>query len=141
MVLDSPAFGNGQAIPERHGKRFENVPIPIEWRDVPDGTRSFALSMVDVDPVARGYIHWLVIDIPAEARSIGEAGALPAGARDVRPYTGPFPPSGTHDYEITLSALDSGHVPLPAGATAEDVHDALAAHALGQATLTGSFTA
>lgn len=143
MMLESQAFRNGQAIPQRHGKRFENAPIPIEWRDVPDGTRSFVLSMVDVDPVARGYVHWLVVDIPADARAIGGADSpmgSPAGARDVQPYIGPFPPPGTHDYEITLTAVDTGHVPLPAGATIEDVRDALKAHTLAGATLTGSFT-
>lgn len=60
----------------------------IAWRDVPDGTRSFALLCIDTDaptdaslagkdgveiPVAhpRGdFVHWAMVDIPAAVREI-----------------------------------------------------------------------
>ena len=60
----------------------------IAWRDVPDGTRSFALLCIDTDaptdaslagkdgveiPVAhpRGdFVHWAMVDIPAGVREI-----------------------------------------------------------------------
>jgi phosphatidylethanolamine-binding protein (PEBP) family uncharacterized protein len=38
---------------------------------------------------------------------------MPAGSREVRPYAGPFPPSGTHDYEFTLYALKTDRLDLP----------------------------
>lgn len=143
MLLKSRAFGDGQDIPERYGKSFENVSIPLAWADVPEGALSFALSMVDTHPIARGYVHWLVVDLPADVRTI-ETGSsperMPSDSTELKPYAGPFPPSGTHDYELTLLALDTDHAELPHEATLAEVHAALDPHVLARATLTGSFT-
>jgi phosphatidylethanolamine-binding protein (PEBP) family uncharacterized protein len=39
--------------------------------------------------------------------------AMPAGSREVKPYLGPFPPSGMHEYEFTLYALRTERLDLP----------------------------
>ena len=52
--LTSPAFEDGEQLAQKYGKRAQNVSPPLDWEDVPEGTRSFALSLVDIDPVARG---------------------------------------------------------------------------------------
>jgi Raf kinase inhibitor-like YbhB/YbcL family protein len=116
MVLSSSAFEDGQEIPEKHGKKIANVSPPLSWEAAPRATRSFALSVVDRHPVAGNYVHWLVVDIGAEVTSLPEAAAgaaMPAGSREVSPYAGPFPPSGTHDYEFTLYALKTDRLDLP----------------------------
>ena len=93
-----------------------NVSPAVEWSDPPEGTASFALTIIDRHPIAHDWVHWCVVDIPASVRSIGEGasgGTMPQGSRELANtfgdvgYGGPQPPrgSGPHDYEITIHAL------------------------------------
>ena len=114
----------------------------MTWQGAPDGTRSYALSLVDLHPVARGYVHWLVGDIGPETTSIPEGaatGGLAVGREPVS-YKGPFPPSGTHEYEFTLYAVGVPTVPLRSGVSLEAFRREMARSSLGSATLSGSFT-
>jgi hypothetical protein len=142
MVLASSSFEDGRDIPRRHGKRFENVSPQLSWTGAPDGTRSFALSIVDRHPVARNFLHWLVVDIGAHVSALAEgaAGGMPAGAREASPYAGPFPPSGTHDYELTLYALDTDRLDLPRKVSLDAFTRAVEPHTLATARLVGRFT-
>jgi len=144
LTLHSSSFSDGQEIPQRHGKRAANVSPELSWDEAPPGTESFALAMVDTDPVARGYVHWLVADIEPGVNELPEGaagGAMPRGASEVSPYAGPFPPSGTHDYELTLYALDTRRLDLPRDASAEEFATAVTPHTIETASLVGSFTA
>ena len=69
----------------------------------------------------------------------GGPGGL-AGAREIKPYVGPFPPSGTHDYELTIYALDTQQLDLRGNAGLEEFTRAAEAHNLATATLVGKFT-
>ena len=139
--LHSPAFDDGQEIAQKYGKRAENVSPPLDWEGAPDGTRSFALSFVDLHPVARDYVHWLVADISLPLRSLPEGAASKAsGWTEIKPYVGPFPPSGTHDYEFTLYALPTDRLGLQPGAGLEAFRRAVEQRALATATLIGKFT-
>jgi Raf kinase inhibitor-like YbhB/YbcL family protein len=143
MVLSSSAFGDGQEIPQKHGKKIENVSPQLSWADAPAETRSFALSVVDRHPVAGNYVHWLVVDIGAGVTSVAEGAAgsgMPAGSREIEPYAGPFPPSGTHDYEFTVYALDTDRIDLGTNASLDAFTRAVRPHVLATATLVGRFT-
>ena len=54
-------------------------------------------------------------------------------------YGGPCPPSGTHRYVFTLSALDR-KLGLPARSTRDEVVAAMDGHTLAQALLVGRYT-
>ena len=140
--LKSPAFDDGQEIAQKYGKRSENVSPPLEWEGTPDGTRSFALAFVDIHPIARGYVHWLVADIGPLVSSLpeGAANGSNPGFVEIEPYVGPFPPSGTHDYEFTIYALDTQTLDLRGNAGLEEFTRAAKAHSLATATLVGKFT-
>jgi Raf kinase inhibitor-like YbhB/YbcL family protein len=142
MELHSSSFAHGQEIPQRHGKKVQNVSPQLSWTGAPPGTRSFAVSVKDNHPVAWGYLHWLLIGIPGSLSSLdeGAASGLPAGARELVPYAGPFPPSGTHEYEFTLYSLDTEALDLRPGSTLEQFSRAAAGHLLDTATLRGTFT-
>jgi Raf kinase inhibitor-like YbhB/YbcL family protein len=143
MELTSVAFEEGQEIPQRHGKKIENVSPALSWTGVPEGTRSFALSVIDRHPVARSYVHWLVADIGPDVSSLPEnaaAGRMPAGSREIREYAGPFPPSGTHDYVFTIHALDVERIDLAEGASLDAFRAAVVPSTLGEAMLVGKFT-
>ncbi|PKQ30414.1 MAG: YbhB/YbcL family Raf kinase inhibitor-like protein [Actinobacteria bacterium HGW-Actinobacteria-10] len=143
MIVNSSAFQHGGEIPRKHGKKFGNVSPQLSWSGAPPETRSYALLMVDTHPVARGFVHWMVVDTDSATTSLPEGASgsqMPTGAREARPYMGPFPPSGTHDYEFTVYALDADSVAVGDADSAESFAAAVRPHALDTGTFVGTFT-
>lgn len=90
----------------------------LAWFDVPPGTRSFALVLVDTDVPTRGddvnqegrhvpaslprtdFFHWVMIDIPPECRELGAAscadGVVAHGKQ--HPFGPPGAKQGINDY-------------------------------------------
>lgn len=141
MRFSSTDFDDGGPLEVRHGKEFDNVSPQLSWSDLPSETATLALTMIDSDPVARGYVHWFVDAMPpVDGEFAGGAGGdVPVG-REVKPYTGPFPPSGTHEYVFTLYALDESTPALPRNSTVSDFLESVDGHVLGTAKLTARFT-
>jgi Raf kinase inhibitor-like YbhB/YbcL family protein len=141
MNLSSTDFADGGPLSMRHGKKFENASPQLAWSDLPSGTASLALTMIDTHPVARGYVHWFIDGIPPVDGEFsgGAGGAVPVG-RELTAYAGPFPPSGTHEYVITLYALDADAPALSANSTPTAFVESVKGHVLATATLTGTFT-
>jgi Raf kinase inhibitor-like YbhB/YbcL family protein len=154
LQLSSPALLAGRLLPARcayHGVTGgKNRSLPLSWEEAPDGTRSFALSMIDLHPEARSWVHWLVINLPSDTRSLAEGAscsAMPPGAREcyngfgTLGYGGPEPPkhSGPHDYLVTLYALDLQTIDLSANAGIASLAAATAGHLLGRATVTALY--
>jgi len=131
----------GGAFEARHGKKFDNASPDLAWTGVPADAASLVLTLVDLHPVARGYLHWFVADLPP---GNGGLPATPDGAlamgRAIKPYAGPFPPSGTHDYQFTLTALDGAAPALSTGTSVAEFERLSEGHVLATATLTASFT-
>jgi len=124
-------------------EKIENVSPQLSWNDAPQGTKSFALAMLDQHHVARDYVHWLVVDMSADTTSLQEgasARAMPTGSREIKAYVGPFPPSGTHDYELTLYALGADKLDLPKNVSLQDFVEAVKPNMLATAKLVGKFT-
>jgi Raf kinase inhibitor-like YbhB/YbcL family protein len=144
FVLTSSAFATGERIPREFSCDGANVSPPLAWLGVPAGTA--ALVLVVDDPDARGFVHWTVLDLA------GHDGDLPKGVSSSAPspqqgrndfgkigWGGPCPPSGTHHYRLTLTALG---VPLGLDGhpTGSDIRAALGrATVLGKATLAGTY--
>lgn len=155
MRLESPAYHDGDTMPARfatvHVTGGEGLSIPLSWSDEPSGTRSYVLAMIDHHPIARGWVHWLVADVPAGVHQLTEgasgSAAMPAGAielagtADRHGYSGPQPPvgSGVHDYVITIYALDAQRIGERDGSTWDDIREAMNGHVLGSASLLGRF--
>ena len=110
MTLTSSAFANGDPIPAKYSCHGEDISPPLAWAGVPAGAKALVL-FVD-DPDGRDWVHWSVLDLPAEDGRSPEGVAPGAsspqqGTNDFRRlgYGGPCPPSGTHHYRFTLYAL------------------------------------
>jgi Raf kinase inhibitor-like YbhB/YbcL family protein len=139
--LTSPAFEDGQEMAQKYGKKVQNISPPLEWDEVPDGTRSFALEFVDIHPIATDFVHWLVADISPQLSSLPEGAAADriADFSEVKAYEGPFPPSGTHDYQFTLYALRTDKLGVAPGASLQDFRKAAEQNLLGKTALIGKF--
>jgi Raf kinase inhibitor-like YbhB/YbcL family protein len=144
FTLTSTAFTDGGAIPRRFSCDGENVSPDLAWTGAPDGTVALVLEVIDPD--ARGFVHWLVYDmtgtptggLPAGVSASPDAPPQGTNSFGKRGYGGPCPPSGTHHYRFTLSALDT--VLELAGAPRIDaLQAAMAGHVLAEATLTGTY--
>jgi Raf kinase inhibitor-like YbhB/YbcL family protein len=115
MKLKSEDFENNSSIPSEFTCDGRNVSPQLSWEDVPDVTKSFALSVTDPDAPGGTWVHWLVYGISKDARKIEQA-SLPDGAKEVvndfgrKSYGGPCPPSGTHRYFFIVYALNTEHL-------------------------------
>jgi Raf kinase inhibitor-like YbhB/YbcL family protein len=142
FTLTSPAFDDGQEMAQKYGKKVQNVSPPLEWDEVPEGTRSFALEFVDIHPIATDFVHWLVADISPQLSSLpeGAAGDWNPGFTEIEPYAGPFPPSGTHDYQFTLYALRTDRLAVRPGRSLPEFRKAAEQNSLAKTALIGKFT-
>lgn len=153
MKLKSSAFLDGGVIPAAHTCDGADVSPPLEWSDVPAGTRSLALIMEDPDAPAGTWVHWVLYDLPHGLRKLGShphkgerlAGGGKHGACwgvesfSRTGYHGPCPPPGApHRYVFTLYAL--GAAPdLPPGRSKAELLGAMDGAVLAQAVLTGRY--
>jgi hypothetical protein len=155
LTLTSPAFTDGGEIPDEYTQASEKPVSPLlEWTNVPDGTLSFALIFHDPDVALRrtteDVLHWLVFNIPGDARQ------LPRGmpATPVMPdgtiqgknvsgqvgYRGPGAPAPGphHHYTFELFALDT-KLDLKPDATRDDLLKAIDGKILAKAVVVGRF--
>lgn len=147
--LTSTAFAQGDPIPAKYTCDGQDISPPLGWSDPPEGTRSFALINDDPDAPVGTWDHWVLYNLPSEARSLPEAvssdAELPDGSRNGQNswrrlgYGGPCPPSGTHRYFFKLYALDTA-LGLDPGAGKQQVLTAMEGHILGQAELMGVYS-
>ncbi len=134
FMLLSPEIKQGDVIPSRYTEVHKMSP-PLDWESVPEGTQSLALSITDPDVpqefnFSRSFAHWLVYNIPADAKGLVEGASMtarmPSGSQELnsdfvtfnipgfgRGYSGPWPPDGPHRYVFTLFALKLKSVDLP----------------------------
>jgi len=154
MKITSSAFQEDQSIPTQytyHGVTGgKNISLPFSWSQVPPGTKSIALSIVDPHPVAKYWVHWFVINIPPDAAGIAEGAsgkAMPKGSQELLNtygtvgYGGPEPPigSGAHPYVVTLYALNVEKIDLPEKSTLSQFDKALFGKTISSAKITGYY--
>ncbi len=138
IEVTSPAFLDGQSIPDRHTCEGAGTSPELNWAAVPDGAASLALVVSDPDAPRGTFLHWLVYDIAPGDGGVA-AGQVPSGAREGENsgrrmgWFPPCPPNGTHRYVFTVYALDE----RVRGRGSEHVLDDVARHAIATGTLTG----
>lgn len=149
MRLRSSAFADGSSIPRRFSCEGEDISPPLEWSDVPAGTKSIALLCEDPDAPGGTWHHWAAYDIlhtltslPVDAGRNAQKLGFKQAINDFQKsgYGGPCPPPGTpHHYHFRLLALSIETLALPEAATCLDVESAARKHVLAEATLVGIF--
>jgi Raf kinase inhibitor-like YbhB/YbcL family protein len=149
LQLTTSAFPAEGTIPKKFTCDGPDVSPPLAWSGAPPGTQSFALIMDDPDAPVGTWVHWVLYDLPANAKELAEGVAkqeqLSNGARQGRNdfrkigYGGPCPPPGKpHRYFFKLYALDK-KLDLKAGASKAEAESAMKGHILAQGELMGRF--
>jgi Raf kinase inhibitor-like YbhB/YbcL family protein len=147
-------FGAGQ-----NGCTGGNKSPQLSWKNAPEKTKSFAVTMVDINAFGPGipFDHWMLIDIPSSATSlIKDAGNisganLPSGAKLMpngaypkyvskadfaRAYAGVCPnPGKTNDYEITIYALNVARLNVSDSANSSELKMAIQAATIASAKM------
>ena len=137
----STDFDDGATVPQRFTCDGRDAAPQILVGNPPEGTRSFAVTMIDPDAPKGDFTHWLVYDIPpgGEELVVGRGKTLKNSFGRIG-YGGPCPPpgDGAHRYVFTVYAVDVPTLSLRAGERAELEH-ALQAHTLATAQFTGRY--
>lgn len=159
FTLESPDLPAGKPIPDAHvfnsfGCTGKNLSPALAWKNAPKETKSFALTVYDPDaPTGSGWWHWLVINIPADAKELAQGagdpstGKAPAGALQTRTdygkpgWGGPCPPVGDkpHRYIFTLHALKTDKLDLPQDASAAMVGYNVNGNSIAKASFTARY--
>lgn len=153
MIVTSTAIVDGAlGLPYgAKGTQFvkRNIPslsFPLTISNIPEGTSALAITIIDPD--GGDWVHWLVANIPVEGTlcEIPENASMDwpedilQGKNDFGTigYGGPTPPSGVHNYVITVYAL-SETLNLKAGFKLSQMEKLLADKVLAEATVTGTY--
>nr|WP_245726755.1 YbhB/YbcL family Raf kinase inhibitor-like protein [Natronorubrum sediminis] len=144
--LTSPAFDDGEEIPDEYGYDAENVNPSLEIDNVSDDAESLVFVMDDpdaVEPAGQIWVHWLVWNVPPETSTIPEdwdSDEAVEGKNDFDEigYGGPSPPDEPHTYRFKLYALDAV-LDLEEGATVDDLGEAMDERVVARTQLTGTY--
>ncbi|OCH15025.1 MULTISPECIES: YbhB/YbcL family Raf kinase inhibitor-like protein [unclassified Aliivibrio] len=124
-----------------------NISPQLSWKDAPEGTKSFAITVFDPDaPTGSGWWHWLALNIPANVSSVAQGSPM----KDIlqtkndfgtMSYGGACPPAGDgmHRYQYTVWALPQEKIDLPADISPAVVGYTLNSMALDKAVLTATY--
>lgn len=140
-------------LPDKYGKYSDVkiggepcVSMPISIENVPAGAKTLAVTFVDFDskPLCGfAWTHWLAANIPADISEIpedasqAEAFGMVQGATHFSGelhcrYGGPMPPDKTHNYTLTLFALDCA-LELAEGFSLDELNRKMSGHILEKA--------
>lgn len=145
MILTSPAFNDGEAIPKKYSCDGDGVNPELQIQNVPEAAKSLALILHDPDaPVPGGFTHWVLWNINPMTTMIKEE-SIPPGSIEGRNsagqnnYAGMCPPQGTHRYYFRLYALDT-MLDMQATTTAIQLEAKIAKHIVEKTELVGLYT-
>ena len=141
--LTSTTFKDGTMMPKKVANSHENAPTnancvgenvspEFSWTGVPEGTKSFVLTMFDPEGRApSGVSHWVAYGIPASVTGFAEGEVSKPSdkyvggksTQGVGFYSGPCTPPGTtpHHYTFVLIATDFDPKELPPGLTRDEL--------------------
>ena len=136
------------------GCKGQDVSPALEWKDPPEGTTSFMLTLFDRDALEGfGWWHWQVLKLPAKTTGLPEGAGtkggkgLPKGAVQAKGdlgragYLGPCLTAGDdpHEFVFTIYAL-KGEAEIEGGASPGMILADVMRETLGKASVTYTYT-
>jgi len=143
MEISSAAFEKNSLIPSKYTCEGQERNPPLEFKDVPEDTKSLVLIVDDPDAPMKTWVHWTIWNIDAKTTQILQ-NSCPKGAVEGitsfgrTGYGGPCPPSGTHRYFFKLFALDK-MLDLSPNSHARDIESTIEGHIIRKAELIGLY--
>ncbi|MFU0828508.1 MAG: hypothetical protein ACFWTJ_13450 [Lachnoclostridium sp.] len=118
-----------------------NLSPQLSWDKV-EGADCYAIYMVDNS--AGYWLHWKAVNVKENNLALG-------AELEESSYIGPYPPSGTHEYEVTVYALkaapdkypgtiDSRLVSINTLEEKLDTADGVSGNIIGKGSITGTVT-
>jgi Raf kinase inhibitor-like protein, YbhB/YbcL family len=148
LEVISTAFGNAKSMSDKYTCDDVDISPPLEWKNAPAGTKSFAVICETPDAPTGNWVQWVIYDIPGHMTNLPQAvaktGQLAFGAKqgkndfDQVGYFGPCLPAGEHRFFFRVYALDS-LTNLKEGAKKEELVEGMKGHILAEATLMGVY--
>lgn len=144
MQITSPAFANGERVPQQYTCEGPNINPPLQFTDVPADTKSLVLMVEDPDAAAKPWVHWVVYNIPPQCGGFAE-GQIAEGAQqglcngNTFGYEGPCPPENEHTYLFKLYALDQVLDVEPSASNRKNMLERIEGHVIAEALLTGKY--
>ncbi|KAI3874759.1 hypothetical protein MKW98_019332 [Papaver atlanticum] len=154
--LVSSAIDHEGKLPRKYTEEgqgaLKKISPPLEWYNVPEGTKSLALVVQDLDANVIPWTAWVVNNIPPSIKGLpegfsgkveelgGDYGQIQEGNNDhkVPGWRVPMLPEHGHRFEFKLYALDDlmhlGHK-----VTKEKLIEAIEGHVVGEAVLVSIF--
>jgi Raf kinase inhibitor-like YbhB/YbcL family protein len=149
LALSSTVFKEGGKIPVKYTCDGQDTSPPLVWSEPLEKPQAFVLIVDDPDAPSGVFTHWVLFNLPSNARQLGEAiptqEQLQNGASQGKNdfgrigYGGPCPPHGpAHRYRFALYALDK-LLDLKAGASKKQIVEAMKDHILAQGQTIGTY--
>ncbi|MCP4674900.1 MAG: YbhB/YbcL family Raf kinase inhibitor-like protein [Deltaproteobacteria bacterium] len=148
FLVTSMAFAEGETIPRRHTCDGDEISPPLRFKEVPEGTKSFAIILEDPDAPVSPSIQWLIWGIRGTATflaedqnaNIREGVLMGTNSAGQVSYSGPCPPDtdGSHHYHFNVYALDE-MLSLEEGAEKAALVSAMEGHIIGEGKLVGLY--
>ena len=157
FTLSSTTFKDGAMLPKPAGDipargpncKGDDVSPQLSWSSPPEGTKSYALIVLDPDAgFGAGIGHWVAYGIAPDVTSFEEGEASrPSGkyvggrsTKNIPGFGGPCPPPGSpHHYLFQIVATDLAPEDLPAGLTFAELQEKLKGHRKGESGLVGTY--
>lgn len=149
FTLASDKFADGKPIPaDETCDGADHSPV-LQWDGAPEATKAYALVVHDPDAPGGSFVHWILYNVPAAAKSLdgamdtssklGDGSMQGKNGFGKTGWAGPCPPRGEkHHYVFTLFAL-SEPLDLQPGATIDAVLAAIQPKKLAEVKLTGTY--
>ncbi|ABV67312.1 YbhB/YbcL family Raf kinase inhibitor-like protein [Aliarcobacter butzleri] len=124
----------------------ENISPQLSWENAPKGTKSFAITVYDLDaPTGSGWWHWVVFDIPSNKTTLASGFGNSDSKEAIQSITdygktgfgGACPPVGdkAHRYIFTVHALDIETLGLDKNTNAATVGYYINSHSIAKASI------
>lgn len=143
LLLTSPSFSNGTILPSEFTCDGTNVNPVISIQNIPDGTESVVVDMIDTSGLGNhaDWVLWnaspLINKIPKNAPpDVGVIGVNDFGKNE---YDGPCPEKGARHYKYEAYALNT-ILDLPASANYSELQQAIDKHVLAYGSISVVYT-
>ncbi|MHA2250622.1 MAG: YbhB/YbcL family Raf kinase inhibitor-like protein [Candidatus Kariarchaeaceae archaeon] len=146
--ITSPAFKQGEYIPDRYTCRGLDINPEFHINGTPNNALSLVLIMDDPDAkevAGFTWVHWIVWNISPstiiiEENSVPDNAMQGMNSRSTVDYQGPCPPSPRdHRYYFKLYAVDI-ELDLPSSSGITLLEEAMDGHIIEKAQLMGRYT-